>query len=151
MVFWVRNGSGDSHWLWPGPIPLLYSSTRSFQRSLKQPKRRSYANVFPLGSWHTNLSLRGPQKCWCFIFQGHVQGLFPLIIYVKSVFQPLCNTLLQMRSADTSLLRDKLPPFKRVLLFFIFYSFCNFTSVIESEFIASLCFFHISMFYFTLT
>ena len=48
-----------------------------------------------------------------------------------------------MHLAITSLLKDKLPPFKWVLLFYNFYNFYNFTSVIEIKFIVSLCFLHI--------
>ena len=50
-----------------------------------------------------------------------------------------------MGIAITSLPRDKLPPFKQALLFY------NFTSVMEIEFIASLCFFHIYVLHFFLT
>jgi hypothetical protein len=56
------------------------------------------------------------------------------MLYVKNDFVLFVILTWRMRVAITSLLRDKLPPFKRVLLFFNFYSFCNFISVIESKF-----------------
>ena len=70
---------------------------------------------------------------------------------VKNAFGPLCNTDLRLSVADTSLLKDKMPAFKRVFVFMQFYSFCYFHSVIESEFIAFLCSYHIFVFHFVLT
>lgn len=70
---------------------------------------------------------------------------FPSMIYVKKAFGLFVILTWRMRVAITSLLRDKLPPFKRVLLFCNLYSFCNFTSIIESKLIVYLCFFHISV------
>ena len=62
---------------------------------------------------------------------------FPSMLYVKKSFGLFVILTWRMCIAVTSLLKDKLPPFKRVLLF------CSFTLVIESDFIVSLCFFHI--------
>jgi hypothetical protein len=70
---------------------------------------------------------------------------FPSMLYVKKAFGLFVILTWRMCVAITSLPRDKLPPFKRVLLFCNLYSFCNFTSVIESKFIVYMCFFHISM------
>ena len=70
---------------------------------------------------------------------------FPSMLYVKKAFGIFVIIIRQMRVAITSLLRDKLPPFKQVMLFCNRYSFCNFTPVTESKLIVSLCFFHISM------
>ena len=71
--------------------------------------------------------------------------LFPSMIYVKKAFDLFVKLTWRMHVVVTSLLRDKLPPFKRVMLFYNLYSFCNLTSVIESKIIVYLCFFHISM------
>ena len=70
---------------------------------------------------------------------------FPSMLYVRKVFVLFVILTWKIRVAITSLLRDKLPAFKRVLLFYNLYSFCNFNYVIESKFIVSLYFFHISM------
>ena len=50
---------------------------------------------------------------------------FPSMLYVKKSFGLFVILTWRMRVAITSLLRDKLPPFKRVLLLCNFYSFCN--------------------------
>ena len=68
---------------------------------------------------------------------------FPSMLYVKKAFRLFVILTWKMCVVVTSLLREKLQPFKRVLLFYNLYSFSNFTSVIESNLIVSLCFFHI--------
>ena len=50
----------------------------------------------------------------------------PSILYVKKAFVLFVILTWKMPVAVTSLLREKLPPFKWVLLFYNFYSFCNF-------------------------
>ena len=69
--------------------------------------------------------------------------LFPYLLYVKNSFGLFVILTWWMRVVVTSPLRDKLPPIKGVLLFYNLYSFCNFTLVIESKLIVSLCCFHI--------
>ena len=67
------------------------------------------------------------------------------MLYIKKAFGLILILTWWMHVAITSLLRDKLPPFKWVMLLCNLYSFCNFTSVIESKIIVSLCFIHIFM------
>lgn len=145
MFVFIHSSPSDSHRFWIGHIPLFYSSEISFQASLRQPKWRSYANFTPQGSSHTKLPLRHPQNYQRFILQHLLQGFIPSILYVKKDFFLFVILTWKMHIAVTSLLRDKQPPLKWVLLFFNFYSFCNFTLVIERKLIVSLCFFHISV------
>ena len=70
---------------------------------------------------------------------------FPSMLYVKNSFGLFVILTWQMHVGVTSILIDKLPPFKRVLLFCNLYSFYNFTSLIEIKLMVSLYFFHISM------
>ena len=77
-------------------------------------------------SWNTNLPLRGLQKLLAFHLLGSCLGFsFPLCFMLKNSFGIFVILTWRMHIAITSLLRDKLPPFKRVLLFCKFYSFCN--------------------------
>jgi hypothetical protein len=73
------------------------------------------------------------------------------MLYVTKDFWPIFNTHLQMSVTDTYLLRDTLSPFKRVFVFLQVYSFYHFHSIIESDFIAFLCSYHIYVFHFMLT
>lgn len=77
-IFWLRNGPSNNLRLSHGPIFVLYSSARPFQRSLERPKQRSYAKVMPPRSWNTNLPLRGPQKLLMFDLLGSCLGFLSL-------------------------------------------------------------------------